>query len=315
MLSEEEVKQLVHQRKIERKIEEYKKGEKNPELMNFILDYLETNKDDNLISYIFKKLNGTDIYEEIYHFIKVDKDLKRFLNIVLKTNNPEYLYILSIAAHKYDRLYTGEIKNFDYASIEENLIKLKNPKYIYKFALYFQTKYGYTPNIEKLEQAIIDIGDPMYIYLFACNINASNKKKLEEAMLATNDIIWIDEYAKNISCCSFVFNSIKCNQSKFDDKKINEFNIEEKYQQLKDMGVEIEPLAYKWIGYCDSKLEVLNKLLDNIDEEDNMLKVQVYGEFLKSDINYYDNTTCVYAYSLDLEYARVKTLRNVNNQS
>lgn len=135
--------------------------------------------------------------------------------------------ILKTGSLKYINKYSSNIKNANKDKIYKEILNSKNPKYIYMFA---KNNKGY--DNFRLANALIEIGNakymylfaknididpkifeepisysssPKYIYLFAKDIKGINIGVLQEAIIDTQDVDYICEFARNIKCNFDIF--------------------------------------------------------------------------------------------------------------
>ena len=105
--------------------------------------------------------------------------LKNLENKVIKTKNARYIYLFAI-----------DVKEVNIEKLENEIIETKSARYIYLFA-----KDVKGSNIEKLENAIIETKNARYIYEFALYIKGANIEKLENAIIETKNARYIYEFA------------------------------------------------------------------------------------------------------------------------
>lgn len=85
MLTDEQAMKLIEERKIYR----YKNGEKTPELLEFILNYLEKNNDLSLLNYI--------VFNSCFsNFEEIDIGYKRMVDIAIRHEDPNCIYALAL---------------------------------------------------------------------------------------------------------------------------------------------------------------------------------------------------------------------------
>lgn len=143
MLTDEQAMKLIEKRKITK----FKNGEKDPELLEFILNYLEKNNDLSLLKYIL-------IDRKIFAMAELNTGYKRLVDITIKHGDPNYIYALALA------LPSDYIKD-----LETAVIKTENPKFIYKFA----TKV-LGADIETLWVAMLKTENIKYIHDFILHV-------------------------------------------------------------------------------------------------------------------------------------------------
>lgn len=83
----------------------------------------------------------------------------------------------------------------------------RDAKYIYLMS----ERFANENNVEELSQAMAKTGRSKNIYGFALNIEGANIEVLEEAILKTKDLIYIDLFRKNIKGAKLIDEAIKEN--------------------------------------------------------------------------------------------------------
>ena len=132
-------------------------------------------------------LVSTTNCEKIIKFVKGKgkATVAKFQNAVIALNNAYWIYE-----------FTLQIKGADIQKSQKAIIELQDASIIYNFALNIGGA-----DIDALIDAIIDNKNAEYIYLMALNVakTEDQRKKLEDALVATREYDWFVEYAANVS--------------------------------------------------------------------------------------------------------------------
>lgn len=288
MLTEEEVMKVIQKRKIER----YKNGDKTPKVLNDILDYLTQNNDEELIEYIMTN-------NQFECFRTVPEGIKKLEKIVIKSGNAHSIYYFAKHAKKADInlleeaiIKTGnviyiyrfakDIKGANIKALEKAIIETKSVHYILKFALYITGV-----DVKTLQDAIIKSGNARYMYYFAKFVHGADILTLYEAIINTKDAFYIELIIEDEELQKMKKNQIV----------------------LKEQAAEnIISFATKIISEKQNREQIFDELIDNIDSEDNMLKLKIYSEFLTA-----NKVTIEEAVGVDREYTNAVQLTKKNN--
>ena len=294
MISEEQVMKVIKQRKIER----YKSGDRDPKLLSDILDYLTQNNDEELLAFIMEN-DHFDDFRGIPNIVNI------FENIIINNGKAWLIYAFAL-----------RIKGANIAKLEGAIAETKDGEYIYRFA---KNVEGAT--ISKLEDAIIETKDARYIFYFASFVKGAAISKLEDAIIETKNAEYIYKFAQGIEGANII--ALKRALMEMAEKNPEDSNVKEYVEQFnsnehirkieqqqfileKQNAENIIPFAMTIILEKQNRKEILDKLIDNIDKENNMLKLQVYSEFL----NGHDDEDMEQAFGLDKEYTvHVKSKR------
>lgn len=209
------------------KIYETVKNQKNIGKSNFQLDQIQKEiikSRDAALAFFFALFIGykTDIMQELIIETKNSKyayafassilgsDVDRLQEIVIASKNIKYIcqfgcnvngadlkrierLIIKSANQKYANMWIKNVKGCDIGKLKRIILNAKDikPKYIYELAVNLTSKR----DINRAEDLIIKSGIPRYIRLFAKNIKLANIRRLEDAILKTNNSKEIREFA------------------------------------------------------------------------------------------------------------------------
>ena len=109
-------------------------------------------------------------------------------NAILRSGKARFAYMLM------KHLNPSNIEKF-----RELILKSKRPRFIFEFAKQLVER-GLTNKKEmaKIERLIVASKSPMYIRMFAKTIPFANIRKLEDAILESEDLIQIEKFAKGV---------------------------------------------------------------------------------------------------------------------
>ena len=252
--------------------------------------------------------------EYIYFFARDVKgaNIEKLEDAIIETRNAEDIYN-----------FAREVKRANIEKLEDAIIETKDAEYIYNFA---ENVKG--ANIEKLQDAIIETKNAEYIYNFAENVKGANKEKLQNAIMETKDTSYIYAFAENVKGVNYVKlkNEIEkiCTDGRIENiydfiklrDKINELLEKPKYKIIFKYQSSPDEIGYATKSLIEEQnsISLLGYLIDNIDKEDNLIKLKIYGEFFKNfdnakyDINdNLDNDILDEAIKLDDEYKEYVT--------
>ncbi len=244
-------------------------------------------------------------------------NIKLLEEAIIKTENAEYIYNFARFIDGTDILLLEEaiIKTGNNKDRNE---KLRNNYFIYDFAIDSLKSQIKGANIKLLEDAIIKTGDAEYIYKFAINaqklqIKEVNIKLLEEAIIKTKNAKYIYMFAKYIDGADIALLEKtlgeKTGKETDDYKYLNEFELDSYLKHLKEKQIvakkqateNIISFAVKIIEEKQDREKILCDLIDNIENEDNKLKLKVYRKFLMD-----NKEDLLEALELDREYTASK---------
>ena len=110
-------------------------------------------------------------------------DLKPLEALIIKSKNV-----------KYAHMYIKHIENANINKFKEIIISSKKPRYLFELAKHLQD----IKDLELIEDLIIESGSFTYMRLLADKIKKINVDKIEQAILAMNNIEEIKRFAKNV---------------------------------------------------------------------------------------------------------------------
>lgn len=144
---------------------------------NFIIKKAVESKDANVLYNIALYINGLTM-----------QDIDKITEYIIKTGNFSVLYE-----------FAGNIPNAPLDKIVDKIIEMEESKYIFRLAICIKDKTEY---IQRLTNAIINLKEPEYIYLYTRdlfqNLGPTEVDRLEDAIIKTEDLWYIYEFAKNI---------------------------------------------------------------------------------------------------------------------
>lgn len=111
-----------------------------------------------------------------------DSDVKKIESIIIKSKNP-----------KYAHTWLNNVKPVNFSKLKSIIINAKTikPQFLYSLAFHLTN----SKDLKKVEDLIIKSGSCKYIRLLAENVEGANIRKLENAILATNNAKEIRKFA------------------------------------------------------------------------------------------------------------------------
>ena len=155
---------------------------------------IDSNSIIDNINVLIDNLKHSDLTDEIIKTKSLKYINKYSLNIKNSNKNKIYQEILKSRNPKYIYMFAKNNKGYDNFKLANLLIEIGNAKYMYLFA----KDIDIDPKI--FEEPISYSNSPKYIYLFAKDIKGINISVLQEAIIDTENIDYICEFAKNINC-------------------------------------------------------------------------------------------------------------------
>lgn len=148
--------------------------------------------------------------------------------------------------------------------------------YIYNFA-----KNVKNAPIERLTDIIIDSNNACYIYLFTRDVGQKPIPKLASAIMKIHDIDHIYYFIRDVKNAPV---------EQMIDEVIRTYNLERIWWLSKRMGLSLsklyctyskeKSLAVGIVMKNENKEKVLTNLIDSINQDDNLIKLRVYFDFL-----------------------------------
>jgi len=164
---------------------------------NFIIKKGIETKDANILYNIALYINDLTM-----------QDIDKITDYIIKIGDLDVLYE-----------FAGNIANAPLDKIVDKIIEMEESKYIFRLAICIKDKTEY---IQKLTNAIINLKEPEYIYLYTrdlfSNLGPTEVDRLEDAIIKTEDLFYIYEFANNFKLPSIkklVLAIIKSGDKKF----------------------------------------------------------------------------------------------------